>query len=223
MRIGGIPISHARPYFIGILSVGCDGGTHFELSQVDCKREAGARGYACRLLHAHRTAAALVHARDRLDWVRAALFVADSREALLDRGPVDAAGALIGIDVIGDAAARLVQTDLTGSELFPIANVVAGRFAIAPRVRESIDDGRIVCRRRIGGYRVAVLRVLATHRQYANAHQRRNGDSDAKYFHDEPPSKERASDKGTRLAARAPHIGEQIARNSTCGGRASAP
>jgi len=48
-----------------------------------------------RLLHAHRAAAALIHTCDRLDRVRAALFVADSRKALLDRGPVDAPGALI--------------------------------------------------------------------------------------------------------------------------------
>src|ERR1019366_2451448 len=150
-----------------------------------------------RLLHAHRATAALVHARDRLDWVRAAFFIGDGRQAMLDRGPVDAAGALIRVEVIGNTAANLIQADSPRRVLLSVTDVVAGLFAIAPRIRESVDDGRIgldvghthrACRRprRFGRYYGAVLRVLAAQGQYACTHQG-SRDCHAKCFHDEPP------------------------------------
>src|SRR5580698_3160231 len=91
------------------------------------------------LLHAHCAAAALIHTGDRLDGVRAALFIADSSQALLDRGPIDAARALIRVDVVGDTAAHLVEADLPRGVLLPVAHVVASCLAIASRIREAVD------------------------------------------------------------------------------------
>src|SRR5262249_46391084 len=87
---------------------------------------------------AERARPALVDARDRVERV-VALFVVDRREAGIQATVLDAARAVVGVEVVGGAAADFVQARVARREPGAAADVVARLLAIAARVGESID------------------------------------------------------------------------------------
>jgi hypothetical protein len=149
------------------------------------------------LLDADSAAPALVHAGDRLHRVSAALLLADGSYAFLDSGPIDAAGALMRIEVVGDAAAELLHAHAPRRILLTVTNVIARLFAIAPGAREvtydggikmafaalGVGDAHLPLRRRAG--LCTVIRVLATKDQHACARQR-NCNHHMRGVHDVP-------------------------------------